>query len=139
MNAIANQSSTGQSPGQPPKYLFETPPPPIPPEDINETISSDVVVVGAGISRLIAALSASQAGVSINSIEKTPTFSARGGDIKALNSRLHEKPGIHIDENKVLHDMMKVPVYTFKKTTNRYKELVKIGRDLDFSINVTTG
>jgi fumarate reductase flavoprotein subunit len=35
-------------------------------------------------------------------------FSARGGDISMLNSRLHKKLGIEIDEYKVMRDLMKV-------------------------------
>jgi fumarate reductase flavoprotein subunit len=89
-------------------FPFETPPSPVPDENIKKTISSEVVVVGAGISGLVAALSASQAGASVTVIEKSSTFGARGGDITALNSRLHEKLGIKIDENEVLHDLMKV-------------------------------
>jgi fumarate reductase flavoprotein subunit len=105
---MGNQAAAGQNPRQPSKYSFETPPPPISAESIKSTVSSDIVVVGAGISGLAAALSASQAGASVTQIEKTQTFSARGGDITALNSRLHVKLGIHIDENRVLHDLMKV-------------------------------
>lgn len=106
--ALMNKHASGQSPHQPPKYSFETPPAPIRPADIKATLSSDVVVVGAGIAGLTASLSAAQAGGSVIQIEKMPTFSARGGDNTALNSRLHEKLGIQIDENKVLHDLMKV-------------------------------
>jgi len=105
---IGTRVVAGQSPPKPAKYSFETPPPPIPPGDIMSTVASDVVVVGAGISGLMAALAASEAGASVTQIEKAPTFSARGGDITALNSRLHERLGLKIDENKVLHDLMKV-------------------------------
>jgi fumarate reductase flavoprotein subunit len=104
----ANILAAGQSPKPAPKYSFETPPPPIPSRDIKSTVSTDVVVVGAGISGLMAALSSAEAGASVTQIEKIPTFSARGGDNTALNSRLHEKLGIHVDANKVLHDLMKV-------------------------------
>ncbi len=79
------------------RYSFETPPPPIPNSEIKETVSSDVVVVGAGIAGLVSALSAAEAGASVCLIEKAPTFSARGGDNTALNSRLHEKLGIQVD------------------------------------------
>jgi fumarate reductase flavoprotein subunit len=90
------------------KFSFETPPPPIPDGIIKSTFSSDVVVVGAGISGLMAALAVVEANASVTIIEKSNTFSARGGDVTALNSRLHEKLGIKIDANKVLHDLMKV-------------------------------
>ncbi len=90
------------------KFSFETPPRPIPVEDIKSTHESDVVVVGAGISGLMAALAASKNKASVMLIEKSGTFSARGGDVTAINSRLHEKLGIKIDENEVLHHLMKV-------------------------------
>lgn len=102
------RSQAGQSPQQPVKYSFDTPPPPIRQEDIKTTFSSDVVVVGAGIAGLVAALAAVEAGASVIQIEKISTFSARGGDITALNSRLHQKVGIKIDETQVLRDLMKV-------------------------------
>ncbi len=68
----------------------------------------DVVVVGAGISGLMAALAAAENNASVALIEKTGAFNVRGGDITAINSRLHEQIGIKIDENKILRDLMKV-------------------------------
>jgi len=106
--ALGSCLGAGQSPQHPDKFAFETPPPPIPAGDIESTISSDVVVVGAGIAGLMAAFAAVEAGASVTLIEKISTFSARGGDITALNSRLHERLNIRIDEDKVLHDLMKV-------------------------------
>ena len=90
------------------KFSFETPPPPIPQEAIKVIRVSDVVVVGAGISGLMATLAAAENKASVTLIEKGDTFSARGGDVTAINSRLHEKIGVKIDENQVLHDLMKV-------------------------------
>jgi fumarate reductase flavoprotein subunit len=87
---------------------FETPPPPIPEKDIKATVTSDVVVVGAGIAGVIAALSAAESGASVALIEKAGSISARGGDNTAINSRLHEKVGITIDADKIIHDLMKV-------------------------------
>ena len=48
-----------------PEASFEIPPPPIPPGDIRETVEADVVVIGAGISGLTAALSAMEAGANV--------------------------------------------------------------------------
>ena len=52
------------------KTSFEVPPPPIPPRDIKEKITTDVVVVGAGISGLTAAISAAEAGAKTILLEK---------------------------------------------------------------------
>ncbi|MBN1683192.1 FAD-dependent oxidoreductase [Candidatus Bathyarchaeota archaeon] len=90
------------------KSSFETPSPPIPDELIKSTFSSEVVVVGAGIAGLMAALAAVESNSSVIIVEKSSTFNARGGDVTALNTRLHEKLGIKIDANKILHDLMKV-------------------------------
>ncbi len=87
---------------------FLVPPPPIPSGEIVSEEMADVVVVGAGISGLMAAYAAHKAGVSVLVLEKAPTFSGRGGDITALNSRLHRKVGIAIDPDEVLRDYMKV-------------------------------
>jgi len=102
------QLAVGKSPQNPVSKSFATPPPPIQAGGIKETLSADVVVVGAGIAGIAAALAAAESGGTVHLIEKIPTFSARGGDNTALNSRLHEGLGIQIDEQKVLHDLMKV-------------------------------
>ena len=98
----------GQCPVNPNKFAFETPPPPIPAGAIKTTFSSHVVVVGAGVAGLVAGLSAAQAGASVNQIEKNSTFSARGGDNTAINSRIHDQLGIHLDPDKIIHDLMRV-------------------------------
>ena len=69
------------------KFSFETPPPPITEEGIKSTQISDVMVVGAGISGLMAALAAAENKASVSLIEKSDTFSARGGDARALYGR----------------------------------------------------
>ena len=92
----------------PRRYPFENPPPPIPRAEITGTQTFDVVVAGAGIAGLTAALSAAEAGASVALIEKAPAFSARGGDVTALNSRLHEQLGIRVDPERIIRDLMKV-------------------------------
>ncbi len=97
-----------QAPLDPRRYPFENPPPPIPRAEITGTQTFDVVVAGAGIAGLTAALSAAEAGASVALLEKAPAFSARGGDVTALNSRLHEQLGIRVDPERIIRDLMKV-------------------------------
>ena len=104
----AVRMATAQAPLDPKQYSFEVPPPPIPAEEIGRTLETDVVVVGAGVAGLAAALSAAEAGAAVTLIEKLPTFSARGGDITALNSKQHERLKIRVDPEKIIHDLMKV-------------------------------
>ena len=59
-------------PTVPQRVSFEVVPPPIPASDIKETVTADVVVLGAGISGLTAALSAAERGVKVVELEKAP-------------------------------------------------------------------
>ncbi len=58
---------------------------------------ADVVVVGAGLSGVIAAQSAAEAGASVIVIEKFDKPVAHGIDVGAVNSVLQDRAGIHID------------------------------------------
>jgi len=89
------------------KFSFETPPAPIPAADIKETISSDVVVVGGGISGVAAALSAAESGAKVILIEKTKTINGFGGGAAAIGSRIQNKLGINIDRDEVILNLMK--------------------------------
>ena len=91
----------------PEKADFEVPPPPIPASDIKETLTADVVVVGAGTAGLPAALSAAQAGASVILIEKNVTYRADGGDNTAIDSRIQRAIGLEIDKNKVIRALMR--------------------------------
>ena len=104
----AVRMAAAQAPIDTKRCAFETPPPPIPSREIGETRESDVVVVGAGVAGLAAALSAAEAGASVTLIDKLSSFSARGGDITALNSKQHERLKIRVDPEKIIHDLMKV-------------------------------
>jgi len=94
-----------------PKASFEVPPPPIPAKDIRETITADVVVLGAGISGLTAALSAAEAGAKTILLEKSPTFQQRGLHNAALASRMQKKAGIKIDRDQVISTIMEWGAY----------------------------
>jgi fumarate reductase flavoprotein subunit len=89
------------------KYSFEIPPDPIPARDIKEKIDTEVVVVGAGMAGLSAALTAAEAGARTILIEKMATYQARGHDNAFIGSRLQKKLGIEIDKDEVILNLMK--------------------------------
>jgi fumarate reductase flavoprotein subunit len=93
------------------KESFEIPPPPIPGQDIKETINADVVVVGSGIAGLTAALSAAEAGAKAILLEKGPTFNHRGLHNAAISSRMQEQAGLKIDRDQVISTIMEFGAY----------------------------
>ncbi|MGB9881058.1 MAG: FAD-dependent oxidoreductase [Anaerolineae bacterium] len=86
-------------------------PPPIPDKGIRETITADVVVVGAGVAGLSAALSASRAGAKTVVLEKGTTYMAHGLHNAAISSRLQRAAGIEIDKNQLIHTIMEFGAY----------------------------
>ncbi len=88
-------------------YNFEIPPDPIPSGDIKKYIDAEVVVVGAGIAGLSAALSAAEAGAKTILLEKTAAVQARGHDNAFIGSRLQAKLGIKIDKDEIILNLMK--------------------------------
>lgn len=95
----------------PGKYAFEVPPAPIPASDIKETITTDVVVVGAGTAGMTAALSAAEAGANVIAIEKGSTYIAHGGWNAAVNSRLQKEMGLEIDRDEIIAHIMTMGAY----------------------------
>ena len=89
------------------KYDFEIPPDPIPSCNIKKHIDAEVVVIGAGVAGLSAALSASEAGAKTVLLEKMATIQARGHDNAFIDSRLQKKLGIEIDKDEVILNLMK--------------------------------
>ncbi len=93
------------------KASFEVTPPPIAARDIKETVNTEVVVVGAGISGLTAALSAAEAGAKTILLEKGPTYHFRGMHNAAIASRLQKKAGTKIDRDQVISTIMEWAAY----------------------------
>mgnify|MGYP001091461984 CR=1 FL=1 len=107
---MIQRKSTKRAP-VPEKTSFEVPPQPIPGKHIEETVTVDVVVVGAGISGLTAALSAAEAGAKTILLEKSPTFQQRGLHNAAINSRLQKQARIKIDRDQVISTIMEFGAY----------------------------
>lgn len=75
------------APGKAGKPSFLTPPAPIPDSQIKQTVNTDVVVVGAGLSGLSAAAHAGQLGAKVVLLEKTASAQFRGMDFSAVGSK----------------------------------------------------
>ena len=90
------------------KASFETPPAQIPDSEIKKTVDADVVVVGAGLAGLCAAVSAAESGAKTVLIEKRETFTARGMHNAAVDSRLQKKLGIKVDKVQAGRDLVMV-------------------------------
>lgn len=90
----------------PKRYPFEVAPPPIPKEKIKEVITTDVVVIGAGLAGLTAAGSAAEKGVKTILLEKGDGPSFRGYGIAAVNNSLQRQEGIEVDRDKVITELM---------------------------------
>ncbi|SDE56962.1 FAD-dependent oxidoreductase [Sporomusa acidovorans] len=93
----AGAKTNGQVPQGSPKYSFEVPPPPIPESDIKQTVTVDVVIIGAGPSGMSAAVSAVEAGAKVVVIAKTEKLSARGEHNFAINTRMMKEAGLTFD------------------------------------------
>jgi fumarate reductase flavoprotein subunit len=88
-------------------FSFEVQPEPIPSDHVKEFINAEVVVIGAGIAGLSAAIAAAEAGAKTILVEKTATAQARGHDNAFIGSRLQEKLGIKIDKDEIIRNLMK--------------------------------
>jgi fumarate reductase flavoprotein subunit len=86
---------------------WEVPPPPIPAEQIKEVRTADVLIVGAGIAGMCAAVSAAQAGAKTMLLEKGPTYMAHGAYNGAVGSKLQKKLGVEIDKEELIAQLMR--------------------------------
>lgn len=85
--------------------------PQIAPSQVKESVAADVVVVGAGIAGMCAALSAIEAGAKTVLLEKGATFNARGFDDGCVNSSVHKEAGVHIDRDELIGELMRQANY----------------------------
>ncbi len=86
------------------QWSFKTPPPPIAEKDIVETVDTDIVVVGAGLAGLCAALRAAELGARVIVLEKTKSWNVRGGMIGVANSKPWREAGIVNDKDALVRD-----------------------------------
>ena len=76
------------------KWSFEIPPEPVADADIAETITHDIVVVGAGMAGLCTAVSAAEQGADVIVFSASSKPISRGGSNHAIGSKYQKAKGI---------------------------------------------
>lgn len=100
-------TSQQNAPGEAGKASFETPPAPIPDSEIKNTVNTEVVVVGAGMSGLCAAISAVQSGAKVVLLEKLDRPQFRGFELGAIGSKLQKSIGNNLDPDEVTNELLR--------------------------------
>ncbi len=77
-----------------PKWSFEVPPAPIKDDDIAETITDDIIVIGGGMSGFMTAASAAEQGASVTLFTASSTPISRGGSNFSAYNKVIEEYGI---------------------------------------------
>ena len=93
---MKNKPYSIQSPKE--GWSWETPPDPIPEEQIKETVTADVIVIGGGISGLAGSTRLAQKGLKVITIDKCDAAGGHGWQIAMLDSPLMRKMGKKIDK-----------------------------------------
>ncbi len=88
------------------KWSFEVPPEPIKESEIKKKIEADVVVVGAGIAGMCAALSAAEAGAKVALLEKREEYTTRGMHIAAIGTKVQKRKNVEIDYVQGIRDII---------------------------------
>jgi len=89
------QTERGIAPSKNPAYPNTLPK--VDASQVKETVEADVVVVGAGLAGMCAAISAAEVGAKVVVLEKYKKPGARGGHITAFGSNFQDKHGITKD------------------------------------------
>ena len=76
------------------KWSFEVAPDPIAADQIAETKSADVIVVGCGMSGMVTAVSAAEGGLSVIIVSASEAAVSRGGSNNAVYSKVMEEMGL---------------------------------------------
>ena len=113
-------------------------PEPIPEEKITRRYAVDVVVIGAGIAGVSCALRAAQTGAEVLVLEKSGSWSGRGGNIGVANSSYMKAQGYVNDTEAVAREWI-------KRCMNRCDEKIlwlylnNGGRAMDWLMDIITG
>jgi len=82
------------------RYAWETPPAPVPEEQIVETLEADVAIIGAGIAGLAAGARCTELGLSVIVVDKFTGLVAHGAHIACLDSPVMRRLGVKIDRQE---------------------------------------
>lgn len=85
---------------------WKTPPEPIDESSATETVEAEIVVVGAGISGVPAALTAIEGGAKTVLLEKGETFFAAPNWFAGLGTSYQKERGLEFDRNEIVNDLM---------------------------------
>ena len=93
------------------KSPWEMNPEPIDESAVSETVDTDVIIVGAGMAGMAAFMHAAEAGARTILIEKRETFSGRGLDFAAIDTKVQKAAGVSIDKGALVNDLVKASGY----------------------------
>lgn len=86
-------------------------PDPIPNGEIKKTVTADVVVIGAGMSGLCAAMAAAEEGANVVILEKTERVHFRGNDYGAIGNKMQKQINNNIDKMSAVQEIMRYNAY----------------------------
>jgi succinate dehydrogenase/fumarate reductase flavoprotein subunit len=84
------------------KWSFETPPAPIAESEIKNTVTTEIVVVGAGTAGLVCANAAIESGAQVVLFSASSVPVSRGGVNHALNTKTMARLGLEVDVPKAM-------------------------------------
>ncbi len=123
------------------QWSFEIPPEPIADSDIAETITAEVVVVGAGMSGMCCATSAAELGADVTVVDAGSKPISRGGSNQAIGTKYQREMGVDYTPRDSLEHVkieQLAGFYTMDKTKwSRW--LQHSGESMDWMIEKMTG
>lgn len=108
MEYLFDHSGSMKIPAVKDEHPWDTPPPPIPEEDIFETVDAEVVIVGGGISGIATAARCTQLGLKCILLEKYRGLVAHGAHIATIGSKVQRENGVMIDKKQFARDWMRI-------------------------------
>lgn len=102
--AFAGGDEIGEQPVDCHNWSWEKPVKPIADRYIKKTVKTDVIVIGAGIAGMCAAIGAAENGAKVEVLDKNPTWAARGGHITGFGTKTQEKMGVKNNYRQIIRD-----------------------------------